>query len=192
MTREEVSILIPENTNLFIEHETALAFYDFMSKLPEEGRLVEIGTGIGDSTRFFAKVKPKWHIYTIDGYGLFGEKSIYPYDPVDGRRTVAGEDLRRNVGSFEGFNIIQILQNSTKVPWELPVDVIFIDGDHTYEGCRADFERYSPFLKESGYIFFHDYYRDVFGVKQCVDEICEKGWKLLYVDKAAIVEKKND
>lgn len=35
-------------------------------------------------------------------------------------------------------------------------DVLFIDGDHTYEGSKQDFEMYSPFLKDKGLIFFHD------------------------------------
>jgi predicted O-methyltransferase YrrM len=36
------------------------------------------------------------------------------------------------------------------------IDLLFIDGDHTYEGVRADFEMYEPFVKEGGMIVFHD------------------------------------
>lgn len=190
MTRDEVTKLISDENRLFIEQSTALVFYDHLMKLPETGRLVEIGTGLAHSTVFFSRVKPKWTIYTIDGYGLFGERSIYPYDPVEGKRYVSSVDLQKNLGTFEDLgNVIQILQNSTKVPWELPVDAIFIDGDHTYEGCKADFEKYSPFLKTPGYIFFHDYFRTDFGVKRCVDEVCQNGWKLLFADKAAVIER---
>ena len=35
-------------------------------------------------------------------------------------------------------------------------DLIFIDADHTYEGVRADFENFSPFLSDVGVIGFHD------------------------------------
>jgi cephalosporin hydroxylase len=31
-----------------------------------------------------------------------------------------------------------------------PIDVLFIDGDHTYEGVRDDFERYAPFVADGG------------------------------------------
>lgn len=36
------------------------------------------------------------------------------------------------------------------------VDFLFIDGDHTYEGVRMDFEMYGPLVKEGGIIVFHD------------------------------------
>lgn len=36
------------------------------------------------------------------------------------------------------------------------VDFLFIDGDHTYEGVRSDFERYSPLLSERALVGFHD------------------------------------
>ena len=76
-------------------------------------------------------------------------------------------------------NIIQIIGDSQKVPWELPVDCIYIDGDHRYEGCKKDFEIYSPYLKEWGIIFFDDYIQPgnpTNGVKKLVDEICLRQW----------------
>ena len=36
------------------------------------------------------------------------------------------------------------------------VDLLFIDGDHTYEGVRQDFEMYSPLVRPGGLIVFHD------------------------------------
>jgi cephalosporin hydroxylase len=36
------------------------------------------------------------------------------------------------------------------------VDFLFIDGDHTYNGVKQDFEMYSPLVKEGGIIAFHD------------------------------------
>lgn len=36
------------------------------------------------------------------------------------------------------------------------LDFLFIDGDHTYEGVKQDFEMYSTFVKKGGYIGFHD------------------------------------
>jgi hypothetical protein len=36
------------------------------------------------------------------------------------------------------------------------IDFLFIDGDHTYEGVRKDFDMYSPFVKKGGIIAFHD------------------------------------
>jgi len=36
------------------------------------------------------------------------------------------------------------------------LDFLFIDGDHTYEGVKKDFEMYSPLVREGGIIAFHD------------------------------------
>ena len=36
------------------------------------------------------------------------------------------------------------------------IDLLFIDGDHTYEGVRADFEQYSPLVTPGGMVMFHD------------------------------------
>jgi predicted O-methyltransferase YrrM len=39
---------------------------------------------------------------------------------------------------------------------DLPVDLLFIDGDHTYKGVREDFEMYSPLVRSGGLVVFHD------------------------------------
>ncbi|MEM1858754.1 MAG: class I SAM-dependent methyltransferase, partial [Desulfurococcaceae archaeon] len=36
------------------------------------------------------------------------------------------------------------------------LDFLFIDGDHTYEGVKRDFEMYSPLVRKGGIIAFHD------------------------------------
>jgi len=37
-----------------------------------------------------------------------------------------------------------------------PIDVLFIDGDHSYAGVRADFELWSPLVRPGGLVLFHD------------------------------------
>jgi predicted O-methyltransferase YrrM len=37
-----------------------------------------------------------------------------------------------------------------------PIDFAFIDGDHTYEGVKADFFKYGPLVRPGGMIGFHD------------------------------------
>jgi cephalosporin hydroxylase len=37
-----------------------------------------------------------------------------------------------------------------------PLDLLLIDGDHTYEGVKQDFEMYSPFVKPGGIVALHD------------------------------------
>ncbi len=42
------------------------------------------------------------------------------------------------------------------VPQDIKIDVLFIDGDHSYEGVKLDFELYSKLLSPKGVILIHD------------------------------------
>src|ERR1700727_3162159 len=37
-----------------------------------------------------------------------------------------------------------------------PVDLVFIDGDHSYEGCREDWEQWRGHVSPGGFAAFHD------------------------------------
>jgi predicted O-methyltransferase YrrM len=37
-----------------------------------------------------------------------------------------------------------------------PLDFLFVDGDHTYDGVRRDYEMYSALVRSGGLIAFHD------------------------------------
>jgi hypothetical protein len=36
------------------------------------------------------------------------------------------------------------------------IDLLFIDGDHTFEGVKQDYEMYSPLVRPGGMVAFHD------------------------------------
>ena len=40
--------------------------------------------------------------------------------------------------------------------WSAPVDLVFIDGDHALESCRADWDLFSPWVERGGVVVFHD------------------------------------
>lgn len=42
------------------------------------------------------------------------------------------------------------------VPQDIKIDVLFIDGDHSYEGVKLDFELYSKLLSSKGVVLLHD------------------------------------
>lgn len=50
------------------------------------------------------------------------------------------------------------------------LDLLFIDGNHSYEPCKKDHDLYSGLVREGGVIAFHDY-RSFPGVTKCVDEL---------------------
>lgn len=69
-----------------------------------------------------------------------------------------------NEVQYEKDNIIRLIANShnlsihdlEKVTKFAPYDLIFIDGDHSYEGVKQDFLLFRPLLKMSGVIALHD------------------------------------
>ncbi len=57
--------------------------------------------------------------------------------------------------------------------WELfmwKISLLFIDGDHSYEGCKKDIDAWLPHMKEHGVIFFHDHDESSPGVMQAASE----------------------
>jgi cephalosporin hydroxylase len=74
--------------------------------------------------------------------------------------------LRRFRNFVRGGQQIRALQRDSHDPETVqqvrdalggdPVDFLFIDGDHTYEGVKLDFELYSPLVRPGGLIAFHD------------------------------------
>jgi hypothetical protein len=64
------------------------------------------------------------------------------------------------------------------------LDFVFVDADHSYEGCKQDIEAWYPKLKDGGLLCGHDYERLKYpreGVKRAVDEFAAA--KQLHVEK---------
>lgn len=51
---------------------------------------------------------------------------------------------------------LSTFQNIKKILKNKKVELLFIDGDHTYEGVKKDFEMYKTLIKPGGLICFHD------------------------------------
>lgn len=43
-----------------------------------------------------------------------------------------------------------------KVTPDLPLDLLLIDGDHTYEGCYSDLMQWAPLVRPGGLVLVHD------------------------------------
>jgi predicted O-methyltransferase YrrM len=49
-----------------------------------------------------------------------------------------------------------VVGDSRTAPAPGPCDVVFVDGNHSYEGVRADFERWGTLLRPYGHLLLHD------------------------------------
>src|SRR5262249_48693943 len=71
--------------------------------------------------------------------------------------------------------------------WNQPIDLFFIDGDHTYQGVRSDFELFKPWFSDRTLVAFHDsawelyrnnpWYRDDMGVPQYLQDLRDEGFR---------------
>lgn len=117
--------------------------------------ILEIGTSNGGSLFLFARVaSPGALIVSVDlPHGEFGGG----YPPWRGhlyRAFASGSQritlLRAN--SHES----QTLETVRAALAGRPVDALFIDGDHSYDGVKLDYEMYGPLVRAGGVIAFHD------------------------------------
>lgn len=56
--------------------------------------------------------------------------------------------------------------------------LVYVDGDHSYEGCFADCRAWAPKVKPGGFMAFHDYLNENYGVGQAVRDFCGKNFKI--------------
>lgn len=84
---------------------------------------------------------------------------------------VVGVDLQDDPG-VPGTEFIQ--GDSLNANYPKKVDVIFIDGNHTYQGCKGDIDNWYPQMAEKGVMLFHDCDASSPGVVQAVHEFVEK------------------
>lgn len=86
-------------------------------------------------------------------------------------------DERRIIGFARERQLVRLIEGNShdalirsKVDWTIntdlfwdydefpaqPIDFLFIDGDHTFEGVKQDFDTYSPWVKPGGLVALHD------------------------------------
>ncbi|GEM_PF-1373305 len=118
-------------------------------------RLLEVGTCNGGSLLVFARLAdPEATIVSIDlPGGRFGDEGQMlrpwviprlkqPRQKLHFLRMDSHQDAARE-------SVAKILGGEK-------LDILFIDGDHTYEGVKQDFAMYSPLVRKGGLVAFHD------------------------------------
>jgi hypothetical protein len=122
------------------------------------GNYLEIGCRHGWTFGIVAKlVKPNVMI----GIDLPG---VFPWGDKESEVTlgkVAAEAIESGVRAsiiFADSTKQETLACLANIADGLQFDCLFIDGDHKYAGVKADFENYSPFVRDGGVIIFHDIY----------------------------------
>jgi len=124
-------------------------------KVLEPERIMEIGTNRGGTLFLFSKVSSEnAAIISVDlpggefGYG-------YPAWKIPLFKSFASKNqemhlIRADSHAKETFLQVEKILKGKKL------DFLFIDGDHTYDGVKKDFEAYSKLVRKGGLIAFHD------------------------------------
>ena len=116
---------------------------------------IEIGTSNGGTLFLLSQLfAPDALLISIDLPGaLFGGGYVWWQIPTFKMFTYGKQKLhllRADSHSQETLSRVKSILQDKKI------DLLFIDGDHTYEGVKKDFALYSPLVKDGGTIIFHD------------------------------------
>ena len=112
---------------------------------------VDLGVDYGFSTFCFA-VLGFGKVYGIDSFEgdeHAGRRSTY--DHVMGLR----ENFRATL-NMKNLYFIKGYFDDVAKRWEKKIDILHIDGLHTYDAVKNDYTTWLPFLNPDGVVLFHD------------------------------------
>ncbi len=122
------------------------------------GAIVEIGSWKGKSTVALASG-------SMLGKGV-GVWSVDPHEPTrltPGMPASSLQELQRNLEHAGVAEIVVPLVTTSQQAarnWNQPVELIFIDGDHSYASVRNDLDSWERFLVPGSIVAFHDCMHD--------------------------------
>jgi len=159
-----------------VERCVYLYFLAYSSNL--NGDIIEIGSWQGRTTSFLAKAckdSQNGVVYAIDHFqGNPSNKKGYIVTNKD--LSDLKTNFNANIKSLELDDYVNLLDMKSEEAVQLfvnnpkPIRLLFIDGDHSYEGCLNDIKNFIDFIMPGGIIVFDDYSNAFPGVLKAVKE----------------------
>jgi predicted O-methyltransferase YrrM len=112
---------------------------------------VEVGTERGSSAVIWCAANPQLHLTCIDPYGSYRNRR--------GRRQQDAA-YAEACKTLSPFNVTMVRKPSLAVVDRFPdgsLDMIHIDGDHSFDACMMDLIKWAPKVRPGGVIALHDY-----------------------------------
>lgn len=119
---------------------------------PAPERIVEIGAHMGGTTAIWCEIADTQMISVDLPGGSYGGVS---YDLCEARNDRLSRQYPHFIGVLGNSRALSTVALVERVLTG-PVDLLFIDGDHTYDGVRSDYTLYHKFVRPGGVILFHD------------------------------------
>jgi len=161
------------NRNYFIPGSVKTEELKQLEKLASQSKdiIVEIGSFQGRSTVGLAKGSKKGNkcqIYAIDKWSnekVNGTSNVF----------ISKESFLNNLKNSNVDNIVTPVHSTSNEAfkdWDKKIGMLFIDGDHSYQGVKNDI-RWCDFVIPGGIIAFHDYLSPKYdnSVIRAVDEV---------------------
>lgn len=156
---------------------------EVLKRLPDGPILgAEIGINAGTMSAKLLE-RPDLTLIMVDSFSVHLQNHMEPGREQHGPTAQKMYDslyerAKRNT-SFAGKRARMVRAESTRAAGAIegaPFDFVFIDADHTYEGCRADILAWGPKVKPGGLLCGHDYDfgtepAQYPGVRRAVDEL---------------------
>lgn len=140
-----------------------IRFLALLAAVPTaSGEVLEIGSFKGKSTVVLAQAARLAGAGKIVAVDPLTSPSVT--DPSLGGKASGLDDFRANLrraGVESAVEFYQMFSTALADQWprERQLRLLWIDGDHTYRGTYADFQRFSPQLADGAIIAFHDVLR---------------------------------
>lgn len=146
-----------------ISPEAAELLYGIAVVQNIEGDILEIGSWQGKSTSYLARAvmdSKNGHVFAVDHFmGNVRKESIYFVD--GGGSANLQVQFERNMHTLNLHDYITLFPcHSEKAYPSLANKVLrllFVDGDHTYEGAKKDIELFCPLVRIGGVVIFDDF-----------------------------------
>jgi predicted O-methyltransferase YrrM len=121
-------------------------------------RVVEIGVYEGSSALALCRtLGPDAELHLVDPFGAHPDALPSGWGATEwATRRVVARTLRARGPDAPRVHWHVALSHELAARWEGEVDVVFIDGDHSEEGCERDWSEWHPFVPRGGRVVFHD------------------------------------
>lgn len=127
----------------------------FIKKQAPPQRVMEIGTALGGTFWLWCQMATESaHIISLDLPLARFSRDKKRYEK--GRLQTYGKPLQSLTFIQKNSHTDKAEALVKKSLGEALLDILFIDGDHTYEGVKEDYTRYSKYVRTGGIIIFHD------------------------------------